>query len=131
METRKELKKRIRELFFISVKNDIDKWNGYRDFYSPNYGDNYYLIIDNDRKALILSSNDVRKEISKYRYGILILDFKVWYYALKLKRHFKQVEYYRINSDEIEFFQTGISSIEKSYVKEIRKEKIEKIQNNA
>lgn len=131
METRKELKKRIRELFFISVKNDIDKWTGYSDYYSPNYGDNYYLIIENDKKELILSCNNTRKIISKFRHGIFILDFKVWFYTLKLKKHFKQLEYNRINSDEIEFFQTGISSIEKSYVKEIRKEKIQKIQNNA
>ena len=127
METRKYLKKRLRELFFISVKNDIEKWTGYSDYYSPTYDNNYYLVIDNDEHMLRISNNDNKKKISKFRYGIFIIDFKVWYYVLKLKKHFKQKEEDLKNSRDINFFKNSIYVIEKTYVKEVRKEKLENL----
>lgn len=114
-------------MFFISVKNDIEKWTGYSDYYSPTYDDNYYLVIDNDTHTLRISNNDNKKNISKFRYGIFITDFKVWYYVLKLKKHFNQLEKDRKNINDINFLKSCVSSIEKKYVKEVRKEKLEKL----
>jgi hypothetical protein len=128
MTTLNEYKRKIRNLFFISVKHDINKWykSGMNDYYSPTYAD-CMLNIDISKKILYLHKSSNYKVVSKYQKGFLILDIKVWWYILRLKRHFKRVEQNTKVSEEITFMRNGLSQLEENFVKEVRKEKLEKI----
>lgn len=127
MTTINEYKKKIRNLFFLSVKHDMSKWyNSGSNYYSPTYND-CLLNIDISKKFLYLYKLPSYKVISKYQRGIIILDLKVWWYVMKLKRNFKRLEQNTKNSEETEFMRNGLSQLQENFVKEIRKEKLNQI----
>lgn len=125
MNTLTKYKKGIRNLFFASVDKDLEKWT-YN--CSPYYNNTQFEI----KKAeffsyLTLYSSGNREIISTYKWLIFPLDFKVWLYAKKLKRHFKKLDKDKENADKISMLKNGLENIEKEFIKEIRKEKLDKI----
>jgi len=127
-------KKNIREMFFTSVEKDLNLWtttNPYYGYCSPNYNDFKLNIVFigsgsdvNDNKRLYLCNSTQREEI--LRYGIF-RDFKVFKYVRKIKKYFKQKEEEKNYTIENSFLSSGLEEIEKHYVKDIRKKKLEEI----
>ena len=137
--TKKQYLKRFRNIFFASVNTDINKWfqtnvHNYPilDFFSPDYNDVYfcidrytigksYLKIKNDKKKLI-------ETICVYKFFIFPLDFKVYWYVRKLKKHFKNIEKEKINNELNKNLRESLESIEANFIKEIRKEKLKELE---
>ena len=126
-------KKRMRELFLISLKNDFDKWyrkrNEKNDFYSPAYGtcnaDSIKLNIDNDKHRIFICKPDETDyvHIKRYKLFFIPLDKEINKYAKLLKSKFK-------HNTEIEKMKKAINNLENTFVKEVRKEKLDNINNS-
>ena len=130
MNTLKKYKTEIRRMFFLSVNKDIKIWRENSDsFYSPDYN-GVVLKIDTENCNLILVQNRYNEKfIFHYRRGPFITDLKIWWYVRKLKKYSKQQkEDAKIQSD-INQVKAGLDVLEKRFVREIRKEKLEKIQS--
>jgi hypothetical protein len=133
MKTLKNYQNNIREMFFVSVEKDLDLWTteGSGQFFSPAF--NYYkLNIDRNYGALFLYNSKSERQyefITRYQTLWIPVDFKVYKYVRKIKKHFKEAKEYKKNAEKIEFFKNGISEMEKKYVKEVRKEKLNQINN--
>jgi hypothetical protein len=127
MEDLKTYKQNIKKMFYISVKKDLDKWSANYSNYSINYTDkngyNSFLKITEDYLYL----NDVK--ISHFKFIELSpikipINFKVWSYYKKIKKHFKNIENNKKNKNDIDILKRGLSTIEEKYLKEIRREKL-------
>jgi hypothetical protein len=99
-------KKEIREMFFTSVKNDIDSWTESKrksermfehDYFSPYYN-NFQLNIDLYKGGLFLY-NQRYEFIARYRFLFIIVDFKIWKHIRMLKKHFKKVKENKKDAD--------------------------------
>jgi len=115
-------------MFFISVNKDIKIWReGSDSFYSPNYN-GVVLKIDMDNRDLILVQNTYNENtIFSYRRGPFITDIKIWWYVRKLKKYFKQSKENAKIESNIRVIKSGLEVLEKNFIKETRKEKLEKI----
>ena len=89
MSTLTQCKKEIRNMFFISVKNDLKTWKGsYPSYNSKDYSNDTnhsYFYVDSDITdvdtggTIFLCYNSKNKEkIVRYAWWIIPLDFKVW-----------------------------------------------------
>lgn len=128
MNTYIKYKREIRRMFFISVNKDIKIWReGSDSFYSPNYN-GVVLKIDMDNRDLILVQNTYNENtIFSYRRGPFITDIKIWWYVRKLKKYFKQSKENAKIESNIRVIKSGLEVLEKNFIKETRKEKLEKI----
>jgi len=140
MSTLKNYKRSIKKLFFMSVKNDLEKkWYTSSSkglFYSLPYNDFYFVL---DRTYFVTGgmfylklANDsppttVETKVSTYEWLFVPIDFKVWWYARKVKRHFKKIKQDKKNANQIKYLKSGVENIQKEFVKEVRKEKLDKI----
>ena len=128
MNTIEKYKKEIRTMFFMSVNKDIAKWScDTNNFYSPEFNKTK-LNIDLSNDALYLYYNGQHSKILGYKSWIFITDFKIWLYVRKLIKEFKNREQDKKDSIQLIFLKSSLSNLEKQYVKEIRKEKINKIE---
>jgi hypothetical protein len=136
MSTLKDYKKEIKKLFFMSVRKDIKMWIGgiskNDDFRSPLYKKDekvcYFLISRRNRSKtnnLSFYGGSMREEICKTNF--FHFNFKIWWYARKLKLHFIKENKDKKDSNLIEYFKSGVEIVESNFIKEIRKEKLEKI----
>ena len=57
----------------------------------------------------------------------LFINFKVFWYVRKLKKHFKIVIEDKLNEDKIENLKNISNNINKIFIKEIRKKKLKQI----
>jgi hypothetical protein len=123
---------KIRQMFFISIKNDLDKWTLQgNDYFSPEYGD-IKLDLDIKRKCLYLNDNNTNFTcVTRYQLWIIPVDFKVWKHLKILKKHFKKLQNDIEVEKEIEQLKNGLSKLEEKYIKEVRKEKLGKIKKDA
>lgn len=139
MNTLKKYKKSARNLFFESVDKDLEKWTNSgntNDHHSPYYNNTCFII---DRREffsyLKLSVRGQSIEYSQiiciFKWLIFPLDFKVWYYTKKLKRHFKKLEKDKQDATQITEFKNGLEDVGKNFIKEIRREKLEKIKDSS
>jgi hypothetical protein len=131
MNTLKKYKKEVRNLFFISIDKDIEKWEEYSDYYSPRYNNNSRLRINkrNDPfEYLEIEINSYDKKICAFKWFFIPLDFKVYLYVKKLSRHFKNIKKDKQNANDINFLKSGIENIRKNFIKEVRNEKLKKIE---
>lgn len=118
-------------MFFITINKDIDKWTeGHNQtYYSQSYN-GVILKIDicQNYDDLILSQSGFSdKLISRYREHIFVRDIKVWWYVRKLKKHFRQKEEDRKVSNDINILKAGLDKLEKNFIKETRKEKLDRL----
>ena len=117
-------------MFFMSVKKDLNKWTEY---YSPTYKETFFHL--NNWKSDLFNYLELRtvskgeEKISTYQFLFIPIDLKVWWYARKIKRHFKKMEIDKKVSKNIETLKSGLDDIECNFIKEIRKEKLEKIKD--
>ena len=128
MKTINKYRKKVREMLFISINKDLNQWteDGKKDFYSPDYGDDYRLNIDIKRGTLYLG----QCPILTYRFLFIPIDFKVWKYAQIVKKHFRKIKEDEKVVQEIDFLKMGLNKIGEKYVKEVRKEKLDKIEKS-
>ena len=136
MNTLKKYKNQLKKNFFVSVKKDIDKWTSSRtDYWSPSYNGTYFRIDKNDFCDYLNiytddnQGNTNNEFICIYRWLIFPVNIKVWYYVKKLSYHFKKLEKDNKVSKNIEVLKIGLENVEKEFIKELRKEKLEKIGN--
>lgn len=136
MSTLTQYKKEIRNMFFISVKKDLKEWQDDAWSSKSYFIDNnefYFFYIDTDSdfdrgQTLYLKNSYRNKEkIVRYAWWFIILDFKVWWYVIKLKKHFKKIKNDKKDMIKIEYFKSGLNAFEKNFQKEVRKQKLDKI----
>lgn len=123
-------------MFLVSIERDMKKWqtNNNEDFYSPKF-DDYVLSIDNafDSKKLYLIQGNINHGNTKtevvLRYGFLLLifDFEVWWSVRKMKKYFVNLDKKKEEEKKNMFLISGLIEIEKSYIKDVRKEKLKEI----
>ena len=123
----KYYQKQIKELFFISVDNNLDKWtkeqNYGNDFYSEKIG-KHSLNLDTENKNLYLKTDGICEYtyICKYKILFIPINYKVNKYANRIKKYFNERENIKIN-----MMKDCLSSMQECYVKELRKEKLKNI----
>lgn len=128
MTTLNDYRNKVREMFFISINKDLTQWkeDGKKDFFSPDYGNDYKLNLDIKRCTLYLG----RTPILEYRFLYIPIDFKVWKCAKIIKRHFRKIKEDKKVEQEILFIKEGLDKISKNFIKEVRKEKLDKIEKS-
>ena len=135
MNTQKEYKNRLRNLFFSSIKNDLEKWLKISNcnFKSPSYNKIRFDIKMSNLMIDCLEKYNA-EIICRYKLFFIPIDFKVWLCARKLKKHFKNIEkeYKNIeknkrDSNKIGNLKFGLEKLEEVFIKDIRKEKLNKI----
>jgi hypothetical protein len=129
----KEYKNRIKKLFYNSVKTDLKLWtfeDGYIHIRSPKYNDVHFIIYNDflgfSELRLEYSRNTSEKICIFLFLGFIPMNFKVLKYVNILKKERK----YRKNSEKEEILKLGLENIEKKFVKEIRKDKLNEINEN-
>lgn len=129
MSTLSKYKRDARKMFFMSVKKDLDKWTGSGDFYSPEYNSSS-LRLDREPERGILSITNTGSNIyiCTYRFLFIPIDIKVWWYARKINRKYKRKEREKKDQNEINQIKSSLNNIESSFLKEIRKKKLENLQ---
>lgn len=138
MSTLTQCKKEIRNMFFISVKNDLKTWKGsYPSYNSKDYSNDTnhsYFYVDSDitdtytgGTVFLYYNNERKQKISRYAFWIVPLDFKVWWYVRKIKKHFKKIENDEKDISKIKIFKNGLNVFEKNFTKEVRKQKLDQI----
>lgn len=131
MNTLSEYKKNFKKLFYISVKRDLDDWTGCEDFWSPEYKGSILRLNREPEKAKLTlenNSNDTNITICVYRWLFIPVNIKVWWYARKLLKNYKKKEKNKKHENEIEKLKINLNNIESSFLKEIRKKKLENLQ---
>jgi len=130
MSTLQLYQEKIRQMFFVSIKNDLDTWTleGH-DYFSPEYG-GIKLDLDIKKKCLYLHDGVNFTYITRYQLWIIPIDFKVWKHLKILEKHFKKLQNDIVVEKEIEQLKNGLSKLEEKYIKEVRKEKLDKINGN-
>ena len=148
MSTLSQYKQEIRNIFFASVKNDLNLWTRTSNYYySPPYytedklshscfraGSDISDPFSGQSVELHNSENGRRstsEKIATFAFLIFPIDFKIWLCVRKIKKHFKKVDEDEEASSKIDFFKNGLDIMEKNFKKEIRKNKLEQISKNA
>lgn len=137
MTTLESYRREMREMFFISVKNEIDVWTNNtdkKDLYSPRYDGNIHLNLDMNKENLLLVKNksDGKQDVSficRYKWWIIPLDYEVWKYSLILRKHFKKKAEDEIAKKDIMFLSSTLDIIKEKHFIAIRKEKLEQLEN--
>lgn len=117
----------IIEMFYMSIDNNIEKWtqnrNNEDDFYSEYFG-KHQLNIDMGRKKLFLRTvgQSYFTYICAYKFWFIPINFKMNRYVKKLKRYFE-------TKDDVTIMKDCLKIMGETYVKEVRKEKLCKLQN--
>ena len=133
MSTLVKYKEEIKKLFFISVDKNIERWIGEigGDYYSPDYNGTHFKIdkysFCDYLKMINTNQGNESEVICTYRWFIFPINIKVWWYVKKLNRHFKKTRKEQKFAKNIEIIKIGLENIEKEFIKEVRKEKLEKI----
>lgn len=130
--TLKTKKQTAIQMFLLTVKNDIDKWKKkYSDEYlSANYKDYYFHIhLGKSRLTLNTYTRNDDLVLTYYNNIFKISNWKVKAAVKKLKRHFKQIEIDEKVKNEINFIDRSLTGFNEIFLKEVRKEKLEKLKN--
>jgi len=128
MNTLEKYRKECRSFFFASVDKDLTKWTGSFDFFSPDYNNCGFRTDRRDFVSYLkVYSNGSDEKICCYRWLFIPLDFKVYRYAKKLKQHYKQKLKDKENEKNIKTLKSGLENIKVEFIKEVRKEKLKKI----
>lgn len=147
MISKKEYRKKIRNLFFISIKNDLEKWQPLNnvDFESPVYNNvqfrtdiykwkySYLNTVCLDPKVILTNGSSKITEqeiISRYKFAIIPLDIKIWWYIRKIKNHFKKLANDNKLENETQTLKFILENVESVFIKEVRKQKLNKINEN-
>lgn len=131
MSTLSNYKKEAKKLFIISVKKDITSWKENGDYYSPTYNDSYFRVDKYDfyNNLKICNINTLDEQICLINWLFIPFDFKVFYYYLKLKKHFRTIAKDEKVTRNISNMKTSLESMSPIFIKEIRKEKLDQIEN--
>jgi len=142
MTTLSKYKKEIKNMFFLSIEKELSEWeSSHPSYHSKFYGDNkdyYYFIVEDgledfeDSKTIFLKTsasypNKNKEKICRYSFWIFPIEFKVWWYVRKLKKHFRKVENDKKDMDKIEVFKKGLNVLNVSFQREVRKQKLDQI----
>jgi len=124
----KQKRNEIKKLFFVSIKNDLKCWRmESNDFYSPVYN-NIELNLDTFKGILYLHDfNGNFQFIKRYKFIFIPINFKIYFYAIMIKKHFKQIENNKKHQKTIEILESGILSIQDKLKIQLRKEKLKEI----
>lgn len=129
MKTIDKYKNEIRKMFIVSVKKDIDKWVGDKlNYYSP-YFDSFCFNVDLSKGTLYLYDGESYTGIVTYERFFIPIDREVNRSVKKLKRYFIQKREDEKMAIKIDILKKGLNKIQEKYVKEVRKEKLDKINN--
>lgn len=146
MSTLLEYRKKLRNMFLFSVKNDIKLWNiSCDEYYSPEYfnidktcsslfrftePDHQYVkkyIKINNRIGDKYRNTTGEDFFVSYKFWIFPTDLEVWRAVNKIKKHFKRIEADRADIAQISVLELALNSIEPNFKKEIRKNKLNNI----
>lgn len=121
-------KKKLRKIFFTSVNTDLSKWRiDCDDFESPEYNHlKFCTDIYQSYSYLKIIINNEYITICMYRF-LIPIDFKVWLYVRKIKKRFKNEEKYKKNLHTINQLKSALQNVEGVFIKEERKEKLNKL----
>ncbi len=107
-------KKEIREMFFISVDNEIDMWTNkdVKDLYSPVYDKDKCINLDMRKNKLFFVQNLYNNQqhsifICRYKFWFIPLDLKVYKYFKKLRQHFNEKMEDEKNKKDISYLTLG------------------------
>jgi len=134
MENLKDYKKRLTQIFFMSVDKDIEKWeNEYSEIYKSPCYNGYYFIIKYETNQLIVKQYNRPLEFVLSNFNFLF-DNKVWVKYRKIKKHFDLISKEKIKikdnktyREDLDFLIGVLNGTEDSFVKEIRKTKLKKL----
>lgn len=135
METSKKYKKRIIDMFYVSVEKDINKWEKStfnHEYHSPEYKGTE-IVIDYEKFFKKLKIRKQGDKLTIKRFSIFN-SIKIWWYYRKVRKHFIDIEKNeekmkndkKYNKDVI-FLKTNLENIENNFHQEIRKEKLKKL----
>lgn len=132
MKTVDKYKNDVINMFFLSVDKDIKKYRGsvVAWFESQLFDGNNYFKIDYKNGILILITDKNNVEICRYKKKIFnkfVTKIKIRNYVKKINNHLKQVEIDRADKKEIESLEFALLKIQKVYIKDVRKQKLDKI----
>lgn len=119
----------IRRMFIVSVEKDIDKWSDSvsdNNYYSP-YFDNFCFNVDLRYKTLYLYDGQSYTGIVTYKVFFIPLDKEVNKCVKKLRKYFIQKQEYENMKVENDMLKNGLNKIQEKYIKEVRKDKLEKL----
>ncbi len=132
MSTLSNYRKEAKKLFIISVKKDLAEWVENDDYYSPSYNNSYFRIDRLDFYNTLRVSNRScmnDERVCLINWLIIPFDFKVFYYYMILKKHFRKVRNDEKVEKNIQNIKTSLDNMTSVFIKEIRKEKLEQIEN--
>jgi len=112
--------KEIKKLFFYSIDNDLYLWKfgSKNSYYSPDYNGTKFNVHCN--KLFVYNGGDF-----KIFCFFHIFNFKTWYYYRRVKNRFSRKSITKY--DDFEFFENSLNNMSGCFIKQIRKEKLEKL----
>jgi len=142
MSTLIEYRKKVRDMFLISVKNDLDLWKDSDDgsYRSQNYKNkinnksvSYFNIDTKNSVVKVHITEDDRfydrgvDQFIKYKFWIFPIDFEVNSSVNNIKKHFKKIKEDNLNMSKIVILKDSLNNIEDNFQREIRKNKLDQI----
>ena len=142
MKDLKKYKKDMREMFFLSVKRNIDAWNvAHSDIYGPIYDVEIFDSPEKQKMQFMINirsfelyvkfsrTNDIY--ISKYKRKTIglyfIFDYKVYKYVKKIIKYYKNYEKNKKIEEELFYIKNGLNIIGTEYKSDIRKMKLDSL----
>lgn len=129
MSTLSKYKKEAKKMFILSVKKDIDKWTESNNYYSPIYNNSSFIVNRYDFFNLLKITNGRSscEKICLINWLFIPFNIKVFYYYMKLKKHFRQIKKDKKVAENIETIKLSLENMKPEFLKEIRKEKLENL----
>lgn len=129
MSTLSNYRKEAKKMFILSVKKDLEKWTKETNYYSPNYNNSNFIIDRYDFFNLlkITSGRSDCERVCLINWLFIPFDIKIFYYYIKLKKHFRQVRRDKKVAENIHVIKLSLENMKPEFLKDIRKEKLEKL----
>jgi hypothetical protein len=115
-------KKEIIELFCYSVNDDLEKWEMTigDEYFSPVYNNSRFCICND---VLYLYKNASYIEIGEIS---IFKNFKIWRYCRNVRKYFNYIRNNKL--ENVEFMRQCANNMRPSFAKNIRKEKLKKLE---
>lgn len=138
MENLRNYRKKLIKLFIISINKDMKNWKKkWEDVYTSISYNKVVFMINIKKKCLYFvdeNSSNTSILLSRFAFHKIPLNFKIWYYYMKLKHNFdaidkenKKKRNNQVYNEKVIDFKKAFNNAQESFKKELRKEKLNKL----